>query len=155
MLNHSSPSVISSDPISKQSDSSYQTLSSLLIPECTASTFGHVAIKQEGFTCVFCDTNRKLHLCSFCYEHCHQKCRDDQPYQYKQMYSKEKSRLDPLKEFACDCGLILKHIVTPIPKEEFSPCQLSLIDQQFISNQIFFCEEDNMKLCSMCYFICH
>ena len=86
MLNHSSPSVISSDPISKQSDSSYQTLSSLLIPECTASTFGHVAIKQEGFTCVFCDTNRKLHLCSFCYEHCHQKCRDDQPYQYKQMY---------------------------------------------------------------------
>lgn len=145
----------SKDIISKNSDYSIQSLSTLLLPECTASTFGHVKIKQEGYTCVFCSTSKRLRLCTYCYENCHLKCREGQPFQYKRMYCKKKTRLDVSKEFACDCGLLLKHLITPKPKEEFSPCQLSLVDQQFIPNQFFYCEEDKMKICSMCYFICH
>jgi len=51
-------------------------LSYLKLEECTAMTLGNEKIYQKCFICPICNPKKNLYICKFCYNKCHQKCRD-------------------------------------------------------------------------------
>ena len=131
------PSIISTD-----SRKEMFTLDLITSSECTASCFGHAPIPQIGYHCVYCDPKKKLTFCEYCYTNCHSECRRVGESTFKKK-TKIKSKESNIKlnkfAFACDCGVWLKHIVKPIEKKELISCPLSKVDQEFLSNQLFFC----------------
>ena len=145
------PSIISVD-----SKKDLFTLDLITTSECTSSCFGHDPIPQVGYHCIYCDPKKKLTFCQYCYDHCHSECRrlGSSVSKKTKLKSKESIKIEH-DLFACDCGVWLKHIVKPIEKKELFSCPLSKVDQEFLSDQIFYCDDDQMRLCSMCYFICH
>ena len=44
--------------------------------EDTLKYFGREEIEQEGYYCQFCDPQKKMKLCKYCYDDFHLKCRE-------------------------------------------------------------------------------
>ena len=77
-------------------------INTIIESKCTSKCFGIEPIKQEGFFCRFCDSNRQYKLCKFCYENCHEKCRKEYETE-KNKFSKEKYEIFPYIKFSFDC----------------------------------------------------
>ena len=48
----------------------------LKLEECTAMTLGNEKIYQKCFICPICNPKKDKFICKFCYNKCHQKCRE-------------------------------------------------------------------------------
>ena len=132
------------------------SLEKIINSSCTSSFCGNEPVPQMVYHCLICDPKKKYSFCQFCYESCHNKCRSFNYYPSNSSFLriKESSSIN-CKTFACDCGIVLKHIIKQIEKKELISCPLAIFDQTFLSSQMFYCDEDKMFLCSMCYFVCH
>ena len=73
------------------------------LDECTAIDLGPEHIYQKCYICPICSPKKNYYICKFCYNVCHEKCRN---------ISQTEKKLDDykgLKDFACHCGNKLKH----------------------------------------------
>ena len=104
----------------------------LKLEECTAMTLGNEKIYQKCFICPICNPKKNLYICKFCYNKCHQKCRDISGIQKKEEDYRGK------KNFACYCGLKLKHEIKDVKKKEKKICDLIILDQS-LKVGMFFC----------------
>jgi hypothetical protein len=69
----SQKSSISQEEMSRRESFNFNLYSS---HECTSKYFGREEIEQEGYYCQFCDPQKKMKLCKYCYDDCHLKCRE-------------------------------------------------------------------------------
>ena len=123
-------------------------LSYLKLEECTAMTLGNEKIYQKCFICPICNPKKNLYICKFCYNKCHQKCRDITGIQKKEEDYRGK------KNFACHCGLKLKHEIKDVKKREKKICDLIILDQS-LKVGMFFCENHQISICCVCSVECH
>ena len=123
--------------------------------ECTSKYFGREAIEQEGFYCQFCDPQKKMKLCKYCYEDCHLKCRESNNSIITKFEIKNSFKIPFGNKFYCDCGIIMKHKVKSISNKNLIFCPMIFLDKIFCKNHCFYCEDDKRNLCSFCYFLCH
>ena len=110
----------------------------LKLEECTAMSF----------ICPICNPKKNLYICKFCYNKCHQKCRDITGIQKKEEDYRGK------KNFACYCGLKLKHEIKEVKKKEKKICDLIILDQS-LKVGMFFCENHQISICCVCSVECH
>ena len=120
----------------------------LKLEECTAMTLGNEKIYQKCFICPICNPKKNFYICKFCYNKCHQKCRDITAIQKKEEDYRGK------KNFACHCGLKLKHEINDIKKKEKKLCDLIILDQS-LKVGMFFCENHQINICCVCSVECH
>ena len=120
----------------------------LKLVECTAMVLGTEKIYQNCFVCPICNPKKNNFLCKFCYNKCHQKCRDITKIKKKEEDYKGK------KNFACYCGIKLKHEILEIKKKEKRNCDLIVLDQS-LKVGTFFCETHQISICCVCSVECH
>ena len=65
----------------------------LKLVECTAMVLGTEKIYQNCFVCPICNPKKNNFLCKFCYNKCHQKCRDITKIKKKKKIIKKKKIL--------------------------------------------------------------
>ena len=120
----------------------------LKMEECTAMTLGKEKIYQKCFICPICNPKKDRFICKFCYNKCHQKCRDITSIAQKEEDYRGK------KNFACYCGLKLKHEIVDVKKKEKRMCDLIILDQS-LKVGMFFCENHQIMICCVCSVECH
>ena len=120
----------------------------LKLQECTAMTLGQIKIYQKCFICPICDPKKSNYICKFCYNKCHQKCRDFTKIPKKEEDYKGK------KNFACYCGFNLKHEINEIKKIEKRICDLIVLDES-LKVGMFYCENHQINICCVCSIECH
>ena len=116
--------------------------------ECTAMTLGNEKIYQKCFICPICNPKKNNYICKFCYNKCHQKCREITEIDKKEEDYRGK------KNFACHCGLKLKHEIKEVKKKEKRICDLIILDES-LNIGIFFCENHQIQICCVCSVECH
>ena len=120
----------------------------LTLDECTAMTLGPVTINQKCYICQYCNPKKEYYICKFCYNKCHQKCRNIVKAEPKQEEYKGE------KEFACYCGNKLKHKPEESQKRELKICDLLVLDKS-LEVGLFFCENHQLSICCVCSVECH
>ena len=120
----------------------------LTLDECTAMTLGPVSINQQCYICQYCNPKKESYICKFCYNKCHQKCRNIAKVEPKQEEYKGE------KEFACYCGNKLKHKPEESHKRELKTCDLLVLDST-LEIGLFFCENHQINICCVCSVECH
>ena len=120
----------------------------LTLDECTAMTLGPVCINQQCYICQYCNPKKESYICKFCYNKCHQKCRNIAKVEPKQEEYKGE------KEFACYCGNKLKHKPEESHKRELKTCDLLVLDST-LEIGLFFCENHQLSICCVCSVECH
>ena len=121
----------------------------LKLEECTGLILGPIKIYQKCFICPLCTPKKKEnYICKFCYNTCHQKCRD---------YAKVDKKEDDYKgkkNFACYCGIKRKHQIEKIEIKEKKVCDLIILDES-LNVESFFCENHQISICCVCSIECH
>ena len=129
--------------------------------ECTLFYIGAIPVNQKAYRCSICNPPEDKfikYICEFCYNDCHKICRKLKE-EKDGMLMKEKVSIEikdyiGFKEFFCVCGKEYKHI-PPIPTiSEFGPCDLMKLDEA-LKLENFYCENHNIKICSICSVQCH
>ena len=118
------------------------------LDECTAIDLGPEHIYQKCYICPICSPKKNYYICKFCYNVCHEKCRN---------ISQTEKKLDDykgLKDFACHCGNKLKHKPEEPQKREQKLCDLIVLDQS-LDVGLFYCETHRLSICCVCSVECH
>ena len=128
---------------------------------CTAYYFGSNPIAQKCFKCSECFRKKSTKLCEFCYEKCHSVCRlssivNDSNQENSQNHEKNNTNLQNFKiiEFACECGLKLKHKLPKKAKSNIVPCNMMRLDQ-ILEVPKFHCLTHDISICCICSVLCH
>ena len=145
-------SSISQEEISRRESFNFNLYSS---QECTSKYFGREAIEQEGYYCQFCDPQKKMKLCKYCYDDCHLKCREIYNNLVIKTEINENYKVPFGVKFFCDCGIIMKHKVKTLSNKDSIFCPMIFFDKLFCKEKSFYCEDENKNICSFCYFLCH
>ena len=120
----------------------------LPLDQCTAMTLGPIKLFQKCYICPFCNPKKDHYICKFCYNKCHQKCRDIGKAEPKQEDFKGE------KEFACFCANKLKHKPEEPQKREQKICDLIVLDKS-LEVGLFYCETHRLSICCVCSIECH
>ena len=136
--------------LSKEEDNNKFIIESnyLKIVECTAMVLGPEKIFQNCYVCPICNPKKNNYICKYCYNKCHQKCRDITKIKKKEEDYRGR------KNFACYCGNKLKHETPEIKKKEKRVCDLIVLDQSLKVGS-FFCETHQISICCVCSVECH
>ena len=130
---------------------------------CTTFYFGSTPIKQKCFTCSECIRKKTLEICEFCYEQCHSICRagsivqdSNQQNNKKIIGQEEKADMQnyEIKEFACECGLKLKHKPPQKASINIVPCNMMRLDQ-VLEVPKYHCLTHDISICCICSALCH
>ena len=121
-------------------------------PNCSCYTLGNSPIYQPYFICTICSPKKNEFICEYCYKTCHQQCRDS--LSRDSTIIKEESAISGYKDFACFCGINLKHIPKKIEKKEITKCNLKKLDDA-LDVYNFFCQSHQKQICCICSFVCH
>ena len=134
---------------------------------CTAYYFGSTPISQKYYQCKECIRKKTLKICKYCYENCHSICRidtliqeqneDGAPQQPQKIIQQEEalnSQEIQIVEFACECGLKLKHKPPKKPAINIVPCNMMRLDQ-VLEVPIFHCLTHDIPICCICSVLCH
>ena len=148
----SQKSSISQEEMSRRESFNFNLYSS---HECTSKYFGREEIEQEGYYCQFCDPQKKMKLCKYCYDDCHLKCREINNNLIIKTEINDNYIIPFGVKFYCDCGIILKHKVKILSNKDSIFCPMIFFDKIFCKQKSFYCEDDKKNLCSFCYFLCH
>ena len=106
--------------------------------KCTIFYFGSSPISQKCYKCSECIRKKNLNICQFCYEHCHSVCRISSVIQTQNKESGQKVIQEEqntnlqnftIAEFACECGLKLKHKPPKKAAINIVPCNMLRLDQ--------------------------
>ena len=120
--------------------------------QCTSLSFGLEPISQLCYVCPICNPKRDKKLCKFCYDTCHEICREREPENSEKLIQD----LNELKgeTFSCYCGLKLKHKPEPPERKELVPCNMMQLDQ-VLSVKSIWCKTHNIQVCCICSVTCH
>ena len=130
---------------------------------CTIFYFGSTPITQKCFKCSDCIRKKTLKICQFCYEQCHSVCRvssiiQNQIKESNQKIIKEEQNTNlqnfTVSEFACECGLKLKHKPPKKPAINIVPCNMLRLDQ-VLEVPKFHCITHDISICCICSVLCH
>ncbi len=118
--------------------------------------------KTKCYNCSDCIRKKTLNICQFCYEFCHSPCRSSSIIKGKNVDSDQKIKEEEetnlekytVTEFACECGLKLKH--KPPKKADITivPCNMMRLDQ-VLEVPKFHCITHNIPICCICSEKCH
>ena len=107
---------------------------------------------QRCYVCSICDIKKEHYICNYCYLYCHEKCRLLEGKESPK--SQEENNFMGDKEFACYCGIILKHKIFKIPKVTVISCSMMQLDEA-LGVSMFYCNTHQKKLCCVCSVECH
>ena len=119
---------------------------------CTATTLGKEKIFQKCYICPICDPRRKQLLCWYCYVNCHEQCRELEGKDSDKV--KEEFNINGIKEFACYCGIRLKHKPDKPKKKAYIACTMLQLDDA-LGIDLFYCENHKKTICCVCSVDCH
>ena len=136
--------------------------------KCTSFYFGSNPILQKYYRCSECIRKKSLKICKYCYENCHSECRIDSliqgdinpehnnhsPKIIQQEENNHKNENISIGEFACECGLKLKHKPQKKPAINLVPCNMMRLDQ-VLDVKHFYCEQHDIPVCCICSIFCH
>lgn len=121
----------------------------LSFTNCTSLFFGTIPITQQCYYCSICNPTRDHKLCKFCFFTCHSKCKEHNP---------DTASIDEqamkISEFACYCGIRLKHQPEPVDQLELIPCNMLILDQ-ILNVKSIWCSTHQIKICCICSVTCH
>ena len=123
-----------------------------LTKQCTSLTLGKEKIYQKCYICPICDPKRTQLYCSFCYFNCHMHCRS----LVSKDNDKAKETLNYLgeKDFACYCGIRLKHKPDQFIPKQIISCTMSQLDS-VLGVDLFYCDNHRRTICCVCSVECH
>ena len=119
---------------------------------CTSITFGTESIMQKCYICPICNPDKNNYICKYCYDTCHAYCRSN--YDFNPDKLREENNYLNEKEFACYCGIRLKHKPDEIIIKQLVPCNLIELDN-ILGVDNFYCQTHQINLCCICSFTCH
>ena len=131
--------------------------------KCTTYYFGSTPISQKCYKCGDCIRKKNLKVCQFCYECCHSLCRSSNIIYSQsielgqQVIHEERDPNVPLftiSEFACECGLKLKHKPPKKATINIVPCNMMRLDQ-VLEVPKFHCLTHDIPVCCICSVLCH
>ena len=131
--------------------------------KCTILYFGSNPISQKCFKCSDCIRKKTLNICQFCYEHCHSVCRVSNIIKAQNLESGQNIINEPqdtniqnytISEFACECGLKLKHKPPKKPAINIVPCNMMRLDT-LLEVPKFHCQTHDISICCICSVLCH
>ena len=131
--------------------------------KCTIFYFGSSPISQKCYKCSECIRKKNLNICQFCYEHCHSVCRISSVIQTQNKESDQKLIQEEqntnlqnftIAEFACECGLKLKHKPPKKAAINIVPCNMLRLDQ-VLEVPKFHCLTHDISICCICSVLCH
>ena len=124
---------------------------------CTFFNLGPLPMTQHCFTCSICNQTEDKYICYYCYQNCHQICRDKKREKLESIHLKinldEKQDYKGIKEFFCCCGSEYKHDIDPIIME-YGLCDLIKLDKA-LKLENFFCQTHQIQICCVCSVQCH
>ena len=120
--------------------------------ECTSFYFGKEKIEQKGYVCFKCDKKAKHFICDYCYNNCHQKCRNSS--KKENIESLLKKEFFDKQRFSCYCGLKLKHTFEAIKNIKKASCTMMKLDQG-LRIPPYHCISHNSIVCCICAVVCH
>ena len=118
---------------------------------CTSFLFGKEKIEQYGYICTKCDKRGKHFICYFCYNNCHQKCRDSSKENLEKLLKKE---FFNIQGFSCYCGLYLKHTFETTQNIKKMSCSMMKLDHG-LGITPYHCITHNCIVCCICEVVCH
>ena len=119
---------------------------------CTSITFGTEPIIQKCYVCSICNPDKNNYICKYCYDTCHSNCRLD--YNFNPDKLREENNYLNEKEFACYCGIRLKHKTDEIIVKKLIPCNLLELDN-ILGVDNFYCQIHQINICGICSVTCH
>ena len=119
---------------------------------CTSITFGTEPIIQKCYICSICNPEKNNYICKYCYLTCHSYCRSN--YSFNPDKLREENNYLNEKEFACYCGIRLKHKPDEINIKKLIPCNLLELDN-ILGLDDFYCQIHQINICCICSVTCH
>ena len=117
---------------------------------CTSYYFGEEPIEQKAFICAVCDARKKNFMCNYCYNNCHQKCRNT----LKEPNLLAKNEYSNIQKFSCYCGSYLKHTFDVKDKKKFVSCTMMELDS-ILGIPPRHCYQHKATVCCICSVVCH
>ena len=128
---------------------------------CTSFNLGPLAIPQQCYICSICNQQNQTedikYICKYCYDNCHQVCREIKRKRLENVNSKinfEQKDYIGIEEFYCLCGCEYKHKPPDFIIYDFGPCDLLKLDKA-LNLENFFCETHQIQVCCVCSVQCH
>ena len=128
---------------------------------CTSFNLGPLAIPQQCYICSICNQQNQTedikYICKYCYDNCHQVCRQIKRKRLENVNSKinfEQKDYIGIEEFYCLCGCEYKHKPPDFIIYDFGPCDLLKLDKA-LNLENFFCETHQIQVCCVCSVQCH